>query len=109
MEKRNINDLQQAEDRDLIFAVTINNQPVVDVANILFVIMSDDGLTEVVKLTVGAFATFANGSITIKLKDTHTTTMVGRYAYELWFQDSLGKDVPVARGTLKFTATFGRY
>jgi len=109
MEKININDLQQAEDRDLPFNVAINSQPVVDVANILFVIRSDDGLTEVLKLTMGEFAAFANGTITISLKDTHTTDMVGRYKYELWFQDSFQKDVPVARGTLKFTATFGRY
>ena len=109
MEKKNITDLRQAEDRDLPFSVTIDDQPVVDVANILFVIRTDDGLTEVAKYPMGQFATFADSVITIKLTDVITTDMVGRYKYELWFQDSLGKDVPVAYGTLKFTQTFGRY
>tara|TARA_R110002167_G_scaffold91458_1_gene246088 strand:- start:161549 stop:161878 length:330 start_codon:yes stop_codon:yes gene_type:complete len=109
MEKRNINDLQQAEDRDLNFVVTIDYQPVLDVAKILFVVMSDDGETEILKITMGEFATFADSAINVRLSDIYTTDMVGKYDYELWFQDSLGKDVPAAYGTLKFTATFGRY
>jgi hypothetical protein len=105
----NIHDLHQAEDRDLKFDVSINFKDVVDVADILFVVVPEDTNVPVISIRMGEFATFEDSTITIRLRDTYTTNMVGKYRYELWFRDSFENDVPTAKGTLKFKTTFGRY
>ena len=109
MKKINIADIWQAEDRDLPFSITMNGEPIADVSKMLFVIFTDDGLTQIAKIDSGRLIYFADSTITVKIQDTITTGLLGKHRYELWFQDSAGKDVPVAYGSINFKPTLGRY
>lgn len=108
MNKLNFNELVQNEDKDLEFAVTINGAPVLDVLKALFVAKDRDD-NEVIRYTLGEGVSFANSVFAVHLKDAETVDLVGKYNYEFWFADSLGKDTGVSYGFLKFKGTFGRY
>lgn len=108
MEKVNIDDLSQAADEEIDFVVTIDGATVIDVANALFVAWSLSG-DEVIRLTLGSGIAFASSTLTVAIGDTVSTPLAGKYRYELWMQDSLGKDTPLNYGFLKFKDTFGRY
>jgi hypothetical protein len=108
MIKQNFDNLVQNEDKTLEFAVTINGEALIDVIKALFVVR-DRNDVEVIRYTLNAGVLFADSVFTVYLKDTETQNLNGKFKYELWFGDSLGKDTGINYGFLKFKTTFGRY
>ena len=108
MRKQDILDLFQNEDVVLDFQVAIDGQDVLDVDSALFVVNSLAG-DEVFRYALGANLMFSDSVFAVSLKDTETSSLVGKYSYELWFKDSFGKDLMPFYGSLKFKSTFGRY
>jgi len=108
MRKQDIPDLFQNEDIDLDFEVKINGQAVSDVISAIFVVNDLSGAL-VFRYTLGTNLVFSDSIFTVKLKDTETSSLVGKYNYELWFKDSKEKDTIPFYGSLKFKSTFGRY
>ncbi len=110
MRKQDIADLFQNEDRTLDFLVKIEDQFVTDVVAAIFVVNTLEG-TEQFRYTLSDNILFDTETsiFTVNLKDTETSLLTGKYNYELWFRDSLSKDLMPFYGSLKFKSTFARY
>ena len=107
--KQEIENLNQAEDRDIGVTITIDGLPIDDVKDAFMEIRSLSKVLMVrIEMSTGHIV-FAASMLTVHLTETTSANLVGKYNYELWFKDSNEIDTLASYGTLQFNATFGRF
>lgn len=103
-----IKGLRQNGSYILVFPLTANGDPVVDLDAAQFTILDNTKCTTLHYATMDTNIEFSDSQLRVPLESSVTVNLHGLLKFELWVRDSMGRPIPARDGNIEFKPTVTR-